>query len=342
MFNFNVNIVKSIYQYPDLGQVGLIIDSNFGGYPYGKVTFYEGPNLFKNIFDSTWKELCSNKHFNIPMFAYKHSLAQKIKSQRPDIPIYNYNLGQDTLKLTKKTKFYIDHYNCDFIPPFVTSKEAVLKNKFIKFPVIAKKDTGHSGLGIKKLNNRQELEEFGDQFDLFMNEYQILKEFRYVVYKGEVFAIFERIPIDIDLDKNIDEKVKFGYKLLYNYFFKYRFDEITNIVKYNSHWDIIAYFTKFYQNKIDYFSIDIAIVESAGINKYSTNENNIVFEINLAPGNMYNLIHTLYPVIFNEHYKRPLSKFTLDMIKETLWQSIIERAKYESKILNLNLEKDFI
>lgn len=101
-----------------------------------------------------------------------------------------------------------------WLPKTIFKKDGALKGD-VGWPVIAKIKNGHSGLGIKKFDTKEELEKSKDEFDLFCQFIDFDREFRVIFCKDKIFSINERVPIKKDeksiRTKDFDEKIRFVY-----------------------------------------------------------------------------------------------------------------------------------
>jgi hypothetical protein len=106
-----------------------------------------------------------------------------------------YNKPKDKKSSGSKKLFHELLNGEDFIPITVfTPKEAAK----LKFPIVAKPTTGHSGIGITKFNTAAELRVCKDieNFDLFSEAISIEKEIRIVYLKNKVVSYMVREPMD--------------------------------------------------------------------------------------------------------------------------------------------------
>ena len=102
--------------------------------------------------------------------------------------IKKYNISEDVMynlpavmKVSgNKSDFYKMFKDSDFIPKAVYKKEDA---KDLQFPVIAKPDDGHSGLGIEIFDTYEDLEKSKGKFENYSEAKDLDKEFRVLLMK---------------------------------------------------------------------------------------------------------------------------------------------------------------
>jgi glutathione synthase/RimK-type ligase-like ATP-grasp enzyme len=121
-----------------------------------------------------------------------------------------YNHPSKSALVSDKGIFHKTFADCSFVPNTVFT----LKDAFeLKFPVIAKPAQGKSAEGIKKFNTPEELQKSQDEFDVFSEMIDILKEFRCFCFRDHVIELDERIKIgDEDFLKDTSTTTNFFYK----------------------------------------------------------------------------------------------------------------------------------
>jgi len=131
-----------------------------------------------------------------------------------------------------KLRFYQTFRNETFMPKTVRTKTKAIEK--LKFPVVAKIKSGHSGLGIEKFNGIKDLEASEREYDLYSEYIDFVEEYRAVFVGSQLIEINERVPSEtenITIDtKKPDEKVKFVYVVqdIEKVPFK---DELSNVAK---------------------------------------------------------------------------------------------------------------
>jgi len=121
-----------------------------------------------------------------------------------------YNLPVDMKVSGNKTKFYKMFQDSDFMPNSVYKKEDA---KDLEFPVIAKPDDGHSGVGIEIFDTYEDLEKSKGEFENYSEAKDLDTEFRVLIVKDTIALIHERVSASENeiKDKESDEKTEFTY-----------------------------------------------------------------------------------------------------------------------------------
>jgi glutathione synthase/RimK-type ligase-like ATP-grasp enzyme len=217
-----------------------------------------------------------------------------------------YNKLQAREKVSSKAEFYKAHTKSGFIIPTVLDPKAV---KELNFPVVAKPDNNHSGLGIKVFETPESMDSVDlSQFSSFSEKIKIKEEHRFFVWRSEVIQWTERKPMD-DETKDIAKKAE---------------DKETNfayILREETPGDeflkCIAYFGD-YHSDLDFYAIDIAKTEDDKV---------YVFEINSEPGALFGVMALVYERIYEDWYETQLSDETTKLLKEFRLKDIKQNQK---------------
>ena len=153
----------------------------------------------------------------IPILYYGGSKDKESEEflQKNGIPKENLYNQRELLPISgDKTIFGKTFEKKDWLPKTVYSKEDAIEGS-VGFPLVAKIKNGHSGLGVKKFDNKKELAESKDKFDLFCQFIDFDREYRVVFCKETIVAINERVPTIEDdssiQNKDTKDKIKFTY-----------------------------------------------------------------------------------------------------------------------------------
>lgn len=121
-----------------------------------------------------------------------------------------YNLPKQMKVSGSKSKFYKEFEDCDFICKTVYKREDV---KDLQFPVIAKPDGEHSGLGIEIFDNYENLEKSKGEFANYSEAKDLDKEFRVLLMNDKVVLVHERVSASENeiRDKKSNEQTEFTY-----------------------------------------------------------------------------------------------------------------------------------
>lgn len=217
-----------------------------------------------------------------------------------------YNKLQAREKVSSKAEFYKSHAKSDFIIPTVLDPEEINE---LNFPIIAKPDNNHSGLGIKVFEKPEDLDKVDlSSFSSFSEKIKIKEEHRFFVWRSEVIQWTERRPMDEetkDISKKAEDKeTNFAYILR---------DETPG----EEFLKCIAYFGD-YHSDLDFYAIDIAKTEDDKI---------YVFEINSEPGALFGVMALVYERIYEDWYETQLSGETTKLLKKFRQQDIQQNQK---------------
>ena len=132
--------------------------------------------------------------------------------------IKKYNISEDVMynspKAMKvsgnKSDFYKMFKDTDFIPKAVYKKEDA---KDLEFPVIAKPDDGHSGLGIEIFDTYEDLAKSKGKFENYSEAKDLDREFRVLLMNDNPVLVHERVSLNENeiKDKEADEQTEFTY-----------------------------------------------------------------------------------------------------------------------------------
>lgn len=135
-----------------------------------------------------------------------------LRDRSKDLAVYH-NMNLTSSKV--ETQKLLGHF--DFFPNEVFKRSEIPK---IGYPVVAKPDRGHSGIGIQKFNDKKELTKYladksNPGFDLFSEYIDFSREFRAMFVKNKLIYIGERIPkikqnVSVD-NKKADDEMAFVY-----------------------------------------------------------------------------------------------------------------------------------
>lgn len=189
----------------------------------------------------------------------------------------------------------------------------------LQFPVIAKIDNGHSGLGIKIFKTPEELKDFKQPFDVKDKKYKfdlysecidIDREYRTIFLRDKCIIVNERIACiktnKTVKTKNIDESLDFVYvvsdmKKLPRKFINKLNEIATEIRK---------------KVNLDLWAIDVAT---------DKNGNMFVLEINSAPGLGSEKLVCVYEAVYEDYYQEKLP----ETFKEELNKKFISQSRKE-------------
>jgi glutathione synthase/RimK-type ligase-like ATP-grasp enzyme len=197
-----------------------------------------------------------------------------------------YNKPQYVTDVSSKVKFHEIMMDSKFVPETVFSKEKAMN---LKFPVIAKPDNNHSGMGIQIFKNKMELEKSKDNFDVFSECKKIKEEFRLIFFKEQPILFMKREPLNKKAkegDGTTDEAMVFTYRRMMINYVPEEFGDVLKEVR------------KKFEN-VDFYALDIMEDEEGAV---------YIIEINSQPGLPFDSTVMMYKAIYNDFYKTKLSQ----------------------------------
>ena len=217
-----------------------------------------------------------------------------------------YNNIQAREKVSSKAEFYKAHLDSGYIIPTVLDAKDI---KELKFPIVAKPDNNHSGLGIQVFDKPEDLENADlSKFSSFSEKINIKEEHRFFIWRSEVIQWTERKPMDEETKdiskKEKDKETNFSYIL-------------RNETPDPDFLKCIAYFGD-YHSDLDFYAVDIAKDE---------NDKLYVFEINSEPGTLFGVLTLVYARIYTDYYGHQMSKETLKLLKDFREKDIKQNTK---------------
>lgn len=121
-----------------------------------------------------------------------------------------YNLPEPMRVSGNKSDFYKMFSDSDFICKTVYKREDA---KDLQFPVIAKPDDGHSGMGIEIFDNYEDLEKSKGKFENYSEAKDLDREFRVLLMNEKPVLVHERVSMGENeiRDKDSNEQTEFTY-----------------------------------------------------------------------------------------------------------------------------------
>ncbi len=235
--------------------------------------FYFNP---ENI-EETFKRKLDNDRPILRYAGTNPDAGKFIKTQNIDkSKIYNKLI--DMLLSGNKAKWHRMLGDKEYIPKTVFTKEDAIKE--LKFPVVAKPSMGHSGVGIVKFKNSNDLENDDNTFDIYCQAIDFDSEFRAMFVKDKLVIIYERIPNEeknktID-NKEPDEEVQFIYiEQNLNKFPKIYIDQLNTIVKdFRKYISLECYSLDFFIDKMG----KVWLIESNAASQLGANSMAVMYE----------------------------------------------------------------
>lgn len=255
---------------------------------YGKINDVCLEKLFNSYYAKGDYEKVLEVNSELPLIYYggnsKEGLDFIKKYKISEDVMYN---SPKAMKVSgNKSDFYKMFKDSNFIPKAVYKKEDA---KDLQFPVIAKPDDGHSGLGIEIFDTYEDLEKSKEKFENYSEAKDLDKEFRVLLMNEEPVLVHERVSLNENeiKDKEADEQTEFTYvdqdmnKLDF-------MNEVNNICK-----------TIREKLKLGLWSIDLMIDKSGDC---------WVAEINSASGMAADKMARVYVKVYEDFYGEELPK----------------------------------
>lgn len=296
--------------------------------------FTYGSTLFYFINNKNYKELPNLK---MPIINWgSTSWMKKLEREgyKPN-PKYLYNSTEEKQKCFIKSDFYKMFEGEDFITKTVYSEKDAYK---LNFPIIAKPDRGHTGVGITKFDSPEDLKkyEYKESFDLYQEAIKINKEIRIGVLKDKVIFYFTRKPMDNKSkflagkekseDKSskhmADKELDFKYIINTSESF-YSDDQLASDVL-----DIVKKVRA--KLNLEFIVFDIAI---------DKNNKKYVLELNVHPGIPGATLCDIYMAVYEDFYGEPFPEESLEYVKDInrlMITSTINVGKYKYTNAYLN------
>lgn len=243
---------------------------------------------------------------DLPVLNYDRKTLSKLVDSGAIKDTQVYNKLEAREKVSSKAEFYKAHANSGYIiPTFYKIEDA----KKLNFPIVAKPDNNHSGLGIKVFKSVEDLNGVdGKEFSSFSEKITIKEEHRFFVWRGQVIQWTERKPMDDETKdiakKDEDAETNFAYIL-------------RNQTPPAEYLKCIAYFGD-YHSDLDFYAIDIA---------KDDNDKIYVFEINSEPGALFGVMTIVYQKIWEDWNKAEMSIDTVKLLKEFRQKDIEQNKK---------------
>jgi hypothetical protein len=232
---------------------------------------------------------------DLPVLCYDKKTLEKLLDEGIIQNDQVYNKLEARKKVSSKAEFYKLHTDSGYIMPTVLDKNGI---KDLKFPIVAKPDNEHSGLGIQVFKSKEELDDADlSKFSSFSEKIDIKEEHRFFVWRGEMIQWTQRKPMDDETadiaKKNPDQETNFSYIL--------RNEQPSDDVK-----KVIAYFSEAHSD-LDFYAIDLAETKDGKI---------YVFEMNSEPGALFGVMALVYQRIYQDWYEKTISDDTVQLLKD--------------------------
>lgn len=233
-----------------------------------------------------------------------------------------YNQPENLVNANSKVEFHKKTKDLKFIPKTVFTKEDALKS--LKFPIIAKPDTGSKGQGIDVFKTKEDLEKADGEYQVFSEKFDLVKEFRVISINGNIIFIAERIPENkkakslresddiFDRSGTLDDRSSYRWE-------KVRFGK-NGIPEEDKFQKIAESVNK--ALKLEFLGVDIGLDSKGKL---------FCIEGNTCPGLNKDQVVLIYEYLFKDFYGRVPNKesqIQLDAYKKELMRANKDKAKF--------------
>lgn len=268
---------------------------------------FAGDKFFIQITENNIDNIKINSDY--PILNYHSDIIEELlnKDLIKENNIYNH---PKNIKLSgSKKEFHKLVGDDENIPTTVFSKDDALNT--LKFPIIAKPSNGHSGIGIKIIKNKGELENLKEsEFDTFSEFIDKKEEVRFFNFKGKPIFWMDRTPLNNKAkngDGESDEEMEFSYTLR----------NVNDIP--DDYAKVLEKFCKIYE-KLPYICFDMMKDKNGKV---------YVIESNSQPGVPFDSTTKIYESIYEDFYGEPLDKASKKKLD-----------KYSNEMIQKTLDKD--
>lgn len=266
---------------------------------------FAGDNFFIQINEHNMDSINIDPSF--PVINYHSKITNHLLDKGKILHQNIYNHPHYINKSGSKKEFHkllLDHPN---IPKTVFSENDIFK---LKFPVIAKPASGHSGIGISVIDRDDVPNLDFKKYDVFSEFVDKKEEHRFMLFRGKPFFWMQRTPKN-DKAKtgkgSAKDQMEFGYKLRNPLGIPARLLTLLSEM---------AYIFK----DLPYICFDVMI---------DKDDKPWIIESNTQPGVPFNSTVLLYQHIFEDFYKKPIDYISRHKL-----------AELSQKMINLTLAKD--
>jgi len=232
---------------------------------------------------------------DLPVLNYDTETLQKFLKSGAIREKQVYNWIDAKKRVASKSEFYKLHAKSPYIIPTVFDPKDISE---LKFPIVAKPDNNHSGLGIQVFDTQEDMDKADlRQFTSFGEKIDIKQEYRFFLWRGEILQWCTRIPMDEETEdigeKDPEDETNFGYTLMKGS----PSDAFLKACDYfiEQHYDL------------DFYAIDIAVDKKDKI---------YVFDMNSEPGALFGVMSMVYQRIYQDYYQTQISGDTEKLLKE--------------------------
>lgn len=305
LLTFDEFIVEGVNdKFPSLKKIYLATKRS-AGQKWLSYKGFAGSKFFIQVTEKNIDKLDIDPTF--PVLNYHGDITKQLLKDKKILSENVYNHPDQISKSGSKVEFHKLVGEDENIPKTVFTTEDALK---LKFPIIAKPTSGHSGLGIEIFKDSKALEESDGEFDLFSEFVDKEEEHRFITFKGKPIFWMVRQP-ENDKAKGeggeTDEKMEFQYER----------HDATDIP--SEYVKVLKKFSKIYST-LPYICFDIMKGKDGRI---------YVIESNAMPGLPFDSTAIIYENIYEDFYKESMDRASKDKLDQ-----------YSEELIRLTKEKD--
>jgi glutathione synthase/RimK-type ligase-like ATP-grasp enzyme len=221
--------------------------------------------------------------YSVPILNYDSTQLNNFsESVFNDKGIVFYNNPWDINKVSSKVNFHKIFGNSKFIPNTVLND---INIDSLSFPIICKPEHGHSGIGIKKFNTKEDYLKNNEKFDVYQECKNIDQEFRLFIFDNNIFKVYK---------KTTNSQLN-GKKLDFDYV------NIHENIDFNLEFGLILSELKKKIDFLKYYCVDVIKTDD---NKF------YILEINSQPGVIDDILIDLYIKIYEDYYNEKITQKT--------------------------------
>ena len=255
---------------------------------------FAGDKFFTQVHENNMNDIDINPDY--PVLTYHSDTVNKLikagKIKKENV----YNHPDHISKSGSKEEFHKLVGEDENIPKTVYSKNDALEQ--LEFPIIAKPSEGHSGKGIQIINKPDLMEDVDEKiFDTFSEYIDKDEEHRFINFKGKPIFWMERTPINEKAKTgkgSAKEEMEFGYAKR----------DIKDLPK--DYRKVLERFCKIYED-LPYMCFDVMKGKNGKV---------YIIESNAQPGVPFDSTVEAYKHIYEDFYKKPLDKESLNKLNE--------------------------
>jgi len=284
---------ESVDNESGLGKVYLALRED-SGQRWWTYKGFAGNKFFTQVHENNMNDIDINPDY--PVLTYHSDTVNKLikagKIKKENV----YNHPDHISKSGSKEEFHKLVGEDENIPKTVYSKNDALEQ--LEFPIIAKPSEGHSGKGIQIINKPDLMEDVDEKiFDTFSEYIDKEEEHRFINFKGKPIFWMERTPLN--------EKAKTGKGSAKSEMeFGYAKRSLSDLPK--DYRKVLERFCKIYED-LPYMCFDVMKGKNGKV---------YIIESNAQPGVPFDSTVEAYKHIYEDFYKKPLDKESLNKLNE--------------------------